>query len=326
MATQLITKAVNYKGINATQIFFQPLFKDVVGLGAFKLMSNVRNKQKMGFVNKLEGIVQKKTGCGFTPSGKLGVYERTISVNPAKINLEICNDEFKNTLWEEKTKSGNLQYDLSGTEIMDILLQQAREGAAADILKLFWYGDTASNDILLNVADGIWQVHIPTLVANNLIPRVNTNAGTPLAAGDATDFLQEVYDNAPLALKGLPVSMKAFMVSGSIYEWYVKDLQAANVYVGVSMQVNGVADVRFNGIPVIPNYLWDVTDTNDLGAPDTHRILYTTPENLVFATDMTSDLNSFMVFTDELEEKTYVKANFDLGTNYVHESLFSVGY
>jgi len=326
MATQLISKQVSYKGINSTMIFFQPLFKDVIGLNAFKLMSNVRNKQKMGFVNKLEGIVQKKTGCGFTPNGKLGVYEREISVSPAKINLEICNDEFKNTLWEEKTKSGNLQYDLSGTEIMDILLQQAREGAAADILKLFWYGDKASTDINLNIADGIWQVHIPALVAQNLVPYVNTNAGTPLAAGDATDFLQEVYDNAPLALKGLPLSMKYFMVSGSVYDWYVKDLQAANVYVGVSMTVNGVADVRFNGIPVIPNYLWDVTDTNDLGAPDTHRILYTTPENLVFATDMTSDLNSFMVFTDDLTEKTYVKANFDLGTNYVHESLFSVGY
>jgi hypothetical protein len=326
MATQLISKKVSYKGINSTMIFFQPLFKDVVGLNAFKLMSNVRNKQKMGFVNKLEGIVQKKTGCGFTPSGKLGVYERTISVNPAKINLEICNDEFKNTLWEEKTKSGNLQYDLSGTEIMDILLQQAREGAAADILKLFWFGDTSSNDILLNVADGIWQVHIPALVAQNLIPYVDTNAGTPLASGDATDYLQEVYDNAPLALKGLPNSMKASMVSGSIYDAYIKDLQTANLAVGVALTLDGMQNVRFNGIPVIPNYLWDGYDANDLGAPNTHRILYTTPENLVFATDLTSDLNSFIVFTDELEEKTYVKANFDLGTNYVHESLFSVGY
>lgn len=326
MATTLQQKQVSYKGNNATQIFFQPLFKDVVGLGAFKLMSNVRNKQKMGFVNKLEGIVQKKTGCGFTPSGKLGVYDRTISVNPAKINLEICNDEFKNTLWEEKTKSGNLQYDLTGTEIMDILLQQAREGAAADILKLFWFGDTASDDILLNVADGIWQVHIPALVTQNLIPYTNTGSGSPLAAGDATDYLQEVFDEAPLALKGLPVSMKAFMVSGSVYDAYVKDLQAANLAIGVALTVNGVSDVRFNGIPVIPNYLWDVYDSVDLELDDMHRILYTTPQNLVFATDMTSDLNSFMVFTDDLTEKTYVKANFDLGTNYVHESLFSVGY
>jgi len=326
MATTLSSKIVSYKGIQATEIFFQPLFKDVIGLGDFKLMPNVRNKKKMGFINKLEGIVQKRTGCGFTPSGKLGVYEREISVSSAKVNLEICVDEFQNTLWAEKLKSGNMQYNLTGTDIMEIILKQASEGAAADILKLVWFGDTASNDIHLNIADGIWQVHIPTLVAANLIPRVDTNQGSPLAAGDAMDYLQEVFDNAPLALKGLPNSMKVFMVSGSVYEAYIKDLQAANLTMGVQMTMDGIVNVSFNGIKVIPNYLWDVYDANDLGLDDSHRILYTTPENIVFATDMMSDLNSFMVFTDDLEEKTYVKANFELGTNYVHESLFSVGY
>jgi len=193
-------------------------------------------------------------------------------------------------------------------------------------LKLLWFGDTASNDVALNITDGIWTVHVPSLVSNNLIPYVGTNQGTPLAAGDATDYLQEVFDNAPLALKGLPNSMKVFMVSGSVYDAYVKDLQAANIVVGVVMTMDGVQNVTFNGIRVIPNYLWDVYDSTDLGLDNSHRIMYTTPQNIVFATDLLSDLNSFMVFTDDLEEKTYVKANFELGTNYVHESLFSVGY
>jgi hypothetical protein len=327
MATELIQRAVSYQGINATRIFYEPIFRDIDALGLFTIMPNVRNKKKMGFISKLEKIVQARTGCGFTPTGSMETYDRTISVSPCKINVKICIDQFENTLWKEKLKSGNNQFNVADTEVFDIFLTSVQQGAVSDIQRLLWFGNTASLDTDYNMTDGIWMVHIPALVAQNLIPYTNTNSGAPLAAGDAIDYLQAVYDAQPLALKGLPDNMKKFMVSGSIYDQYIKDLQAIDTPAnGASTVINGIQTLLFNNIAVMPFRNWDYLDNTDLNSPMTHRILLTTPENLVVATDVFSDMNSFMTWYDMEDEVTKVKANFDLGTNYVHESLFSVGY
>ena len=95
---------------------------------------------------------------------------------------------------------------------------------------------------------------------------------------------------------------------------------------GRQLVIDGAQVLTFRGIPVKPQWNWDVYTAADLSLPDYHQILYTSPKNLIFATDLFSTLSQVGVFYDELEEKTYVKVNGKMGTNYVHPSLFSVGY
>lgn len=327
MPTQIRQRSVSYRGIEANEIFFEPVFKDIIDLGFFRIMPNVVNKKKMQFVGQLEKIVQKKTGCGFHPSGKLGIYDRTIEVDEVTIMLEECFDEFKDTVLQEKLRKGNMKMNLSGTEIMQLLIEKVRDAAMLDYIRLFWFGDKSSLDAAYNVTDGLWSVYIPQLVNANQIPYTNTNSGAPLTPGDGEDFLREVYDNAPLALKGLPNADKIFFVSGSVYEQYREDLEnSGGGDAGRDLVINGAAQLTYRGIRVVPNWNWDNYTANDLNQPDQHQILYTTPSNLVFATDLLSSLSQIMVFYDELEEKTYVKVNGKMGTNYVHPSLLSVGY
>jgi hypothetical protein len=319
--------SVSYKGIEATEIFFEPVFKDIIELGFFKILPNIVNKKKMQYVGQLEKIVQKKTGCGFHPSGKLGIYDRTIEVDEITIMLEECFDEFKDTIMQEKLLKGNLKMNLSPTEMMRILIEKVRDGAMLDYIRLFWFGDKSSLDAAYNVTDGLWSVHIPQLVAANQIPYTNTNSGAPLTPGDGEDFLREVYDEAPLALKGLPNNEKIFFVSGSVYEQYREDLEnSGGGDAGRQLVIDGSAELAYRGIRVVPNWNWDRYTANDLNQVDQHQILYTTPSNLIIATDLLSSLSQISVFYDELEEKTYVKVNGKLGTNYVHPSLMSVGY
>ena len=327
MPTIQRTASVSYKGIEATEIFFEPIFKDLLELGNFRVMPNVVNKKKMQFIGQMEKIVQKKTGCGFHPSGKLGIYDRTIEVDEVTIMIEECFDEFKDTILQEKLKKGNLKMNLSGTEIMNILLLKVQDAAMLDYMRLFWFGDKSSLDAAYNVTDGLWSVYIPDLVANNLIPYTNLNSGAALTPGDGIAALEAVYESAPLALKGLGKSEKRFFVSGDIYEQYIRDLEnGGGGDAGLQMLMNGVETVTYRGIVVVPNYNWDQYTANDLNQPLQHQVLYTTPNNLVFATDLFSDLSSILVFYDELEEKTYVKVNGKMGTNYVHPSLMSTGY
>lgn len=327
MPTQIRQRSVSYRGIEANEIFFEPVFMDLINLGFFKIMPNVVNKKKMQFVGQLEKIVQKKTGCGFHPSGKLGIYDRTVEVDEITIMLEECFDEFKDTVMQEKLRKGNLKMDLSGTEIMQILIEKVRDGAMLDYIRLFWFGDKSSLDPAYNVTDGLWTVHIPELVNNNLIPYINTGSGAALAPGDGENYLRAVYDAAPLALKGLANEDKIFFVSGSIYEQYREDLEnSGGGDAGRQLVIDGASQLTYRGIRVVPNWNWDRYTANDLNQPDQHQILYTTPMNLVVATDLLSSLSQILVFYDELEEKTYVKVNGKMGTNYVHESLMSVGY
>ena len=327
MPTTIRESAISYVGIEADMIFFEPVFKDMLELGFFRIMPNVVNKKKMQFVGQMEKIVQKKTGCGFKPYGNVSIYDRTIEVDEITIMLEECYDEFKDTVLQEKLQKGNLKFDLSPTEIMQILIEKVRDAAMLDYIRLFWFGDKASTDAAYNVTDGVWTVHIPELVAANLIPYINTNSGAPLAPGHALTYLQQVYDEAPLALKGLPTGDKIIFVSGSVWENYRNTLETnGGGDAGRQMLIDGNMELFFRGVRVVPNWKWDEYTTNDLNDPDKHMILYTTPQNLVVATDLTSDLNSIKVFTDDLEEKTYIKVNAKLGTNYVHPSLFSVGY
>jgi len=325
MATTLRNISINSS--KATTIFFEPVWKDMITQGNFRIMANVTSKKKIGYVQKLENIIQKATGCGFTPKGKVGVYTREIEVDPFKINIAQCFDEFKDTMFEEMLKKGNMEYDLNGTLMMDILITKVRDAMDLDYTRLFWWGDKSSTDTNNNLTDGIWSVHIPALVAANQTPYVNSNSGAPLAPGDAIALLKEVYENQALVLKGLPKTMKRFYVSDSVFEAYECDLEnIGGGDAGRTQLINGVETLFYRGIQLVNNAKWDEYTTNVLGNPDTHQVLLSAPDNLIFATDLLSSLNSIEVFFDKLEEQTYLKVNGKFGTNYVHPQLMVAAY
>jgi hypothetical protein len=327
MATINRTVGVSYEGIEANELFFEPFWMDMLALGDFRVMPNVVNKKKMQFVQKLEKIVQKGGGCGFHPSGKFGMYDRTIEVDEVKVNIEQCFDEFKDTVLQEKLKKGNMKMNLSDTEIMRLMILNVQDGMMLDYMRLFWFGDKSSNDAAYNITDGMWSVHIPALVADNVTPYTNANSGAPLAPGASIDLLSDVYKAQSNSLAGIPAQDKRFFVSRSVWEGYEDDLEAlGGGDAGRTQTIEGVTTLTYRGIRLVLNANWDEYTANDLGQPDEHQVMLTTPDNLVFATDIFSDLNKIQAFFDELDEKTKIKVNAKFGSNFVHPALFSVAY
>jgi hypothetical protein len=225
MATVNKSMSISFEGIEANMVFFDPIFEPNGSFKDYRVIPNVVSKKKLLFVKKLEKIVQKHTGCGFTPVGKFGIYDREIEVDDIKVNIEQCVDEFKDTILEEKLKKGNLREDLTGTEIGNMMLEAVQMGLTLDYHRLFWFGDKSSLDPTYNVTDGIWSVWIPQLVNANLTPFTSALSGAPLAAGAATTILTNVYDQQSLALNGMPDTMKKFYVSKSIWNGYRADLE-----------------------------------------------------------------------------------------------------
>jgi hypothetical protein len=323
-----------FVGDSANEIIFDPVFMDDDLINSYRLMPNVVSKKRIGFVEKLEKIVRKYSGCGFTPVGNLRTYERNVEVEKAKIDMELCFDEFQDTVFEETLRRGTRIADLRGTLMYDIWIEKIREALKLDIERIFHFGNTASSDPNYDLIDGLWTVHYPALVAANLIPRKDTGTGTALTAGNGITVIRDVVDNAPNELKALPRNMKVINVTGAVYQRYIQDLEdgANTTYAGdegLRRLVDGVEVVTFRGIPVVPKWRWDDILESDLSTAVPNYVEYTTPMNKVLATDIASgnlSASELTIWFDEEDEKVKTKTRFKIGGNYIHPSLISVGY
>ncbi len=324
--TELGQFAVSYRGDLANEILLEPVFFDSELRSSFRIMPNVTNRRKMQFVEKLENVVRKYTGCGFTPIGNMSVYDREIEVQRMKIDMKICWDEFKDAVFEELLNQGTRLPDLTGTQIEAILIGRIQQALRLDLERLAFFGNTASNDPNYDSVDGLWTVYYPELVAEALSPRTNTGSGSDLTAGDGIDILRAVYDQAPNELKALPANQKVFNVTHSVYNQYLVDIEeGGGADYGLLTMINGVQTLQFRGIPVMPYHRWDGILTA-LGTTKPHYVEYTTPLNRVLATDITDPGTDLSIWYDQKDEEVYMKGRWKMGVNYVHHSLVSLGY
>jgi len=324
--TELGQFAVSYRGDLANEILLEPVFFDSELRSSFQVMPNVTNRRKMQFVEKLENVVRKYTGCGFTPIGNMSVYDREIEVQRMKIDMKICWDEFKDTVFEELLNQGTRLPDLTGTQIESILIGRIQQALRLDLERLAFFGNTKSNDPNYDSVDGLWTVYYPELVAEALSPRTNTGSGSDLSAGDGIDILRAVYDQAPNELKALPANQKVFNVTHSVYNQYLVDIEeGGGADYGLLTLINGVQTLQFRGIPVMPFHRWDGILTA-LGTTKPHYVEYTTPRNRVLATDITDPGTDLSIWYDQKDEEVYMKGRWKMGVNYVHHSLVSLGY
>lgn len=325
---------VNLQGVQADQIFLKPVFMDEAVQNIMRVMPNVVYRKKMLFAGQLDDILRQKTGCGFKPVGNMTISERCVETTLVKADTEQCFDEYFDTALMELWNKGIDMQNLEGTPLANIWMQRARLGIQRQINKLAFFGDKATADATQNIVDGLWTVYIPQLVSQNLVPRVDSQSGTPLGSGDAIDLLDEVFESASNELKAFDISQRRMIVSNNIFEQLTKDIRdgAANSCCYIEELENGRTMIRFRGVQVIPMLRWQelasqyMTGIIPNVGTDANLVLYTIPQNLILATDQVSAISQMRFWFDELEEKTYMKSCFKLGFNYVHPSLMAVAY
>ena len=315
-------------GTQAQEMLFKPVFFDAEIEDIFETMVLVNNKQQIGYVGVMEDIMQLSGGCGWTPKGALGLFERCIEVDEIKVNLELCYDEFVGTVYKQKLKAGTQSSNLEGTIFMQILMTRMVQALRKQMLKVAFFGNKASVDDAVNITDGMWSVYIPQLVANNLVPYINSNSGTPLGAGDGIDLLSAVWENSTNVLSAVPEAQKVFLVSANVYRQYLQDLQNNGVSSAahLTLLTDGAQRLTFNGIEVKPMYDWQQYADSYLNVQNANFVLYTERTNFVLGTDIANPINQAMAWHDMEEEKLKVRSRFYLGFNYKHSDLITVAY
>jgi hypothetical protein len=319
---------INLIGEQAQELLLKPVFFDAEVEDIFDTMLLVNKKQNIGYVGEMENILQLGDGCGWTPKGAMSIYERCIETEFVKANVELCFDEFKDTVYKQLLKKGTQIDNLEGTIFMDLLLLRMQQAVRKQALLLSFFGDKASANNDVNIVDGMWSVYIPNLVSLNLVPYINSNSGVPLGAGDGIDLLQAVWENSTNVLSAVPEAEKVFLVSANVYRQYLADLQNNGISSNMHLELlmNGTTRLTFNGIEVKPMYEWQSYALAYQGINDANYVLYTKRDNLVMGTDVTSPLNQVQAWQDWESEKLKAKIKFYLGFNYKHNELITVAY
>ena len=140
-------------------MFLEPVFFDTDNTNEFRMMGNVSNKKKMGFIQAMENIVRRYSGCGFNPIGSLDIYDREIEVFHLKADVELCWDEFEDTVFEEFLKPGVDISNLQGTQLEQFLVLRVRQAIRLDNQRLAYFGNRASVDPNYDSVNGFWMFY-----------------------------------------------------------------------------------------------------------------------------------------------------------------------
>jgi hypothetical protein len=325
MADVINIAGVSYCGIQANEVLIKPAFLTPQMEAYFDIMLSIKSRKQLALDDTLEDIIQASSGCGRDVTGEvITLTEKFIDVCDAKINLDQCVKGLRDSFMEMWARSGNAEFDITGTEIQDYILEKVQAGMRTDLWRLVWFGNTAlAGDQVLGICDGFWTRLIADAQTYDIY---SYNLPTTLVADSAVDALRSMHDNASALLDNVPNTDKYFAVTRSVWNNYLATNEDACCGDrGIILTNEGTQTLFFRGIEVRKESEWDrAISAKNLSNPN--RIVYTTKTNLVVGTDAMADTNSLEIIYNPFDKTNQVDAEFKIGTQYKYAELVSIAY
>lgn len=317
-----------YPGQLATEVMYKPAVMNPDTMSLFRVRPGIKSKLQLHLINPLGKIVKGDQGCGTKSitGNSVNLTNRTLEVCTMETYLEQCADVFEGTVYEEALRSGVDINDLTGTQIEQIIRRLVTESLQREVFRIFSFGDTTSpagDPSYYGMCDGLWSRLFAGEASYDVHKEDTISSHTPATV---QGYFQNLFEGAPIILKQIPASQKAFYVTGNIWEALMAAYESTTESGGFLVRTeNGVTSMSYRGIPVIVFYAWDNwISTDNLG--NNSRILYTTRENHVIGVEEASNQGRLKIYFDEDDEMLKIKAKFKLGYNYVHGELQAISY
>ena len=233
-----------------------------------KLFPNVKSKIKIPRFD-MSGLLQA-ADCTFTDAGTSTLSEKTLTVCPLKINIEICQRTFENDYLSMQLKAGSNGIETAPKSIEDYIFGQIATNVSFETEALLWNGDTGTPG---DLCEGL----IP-LMQNDTV--VLTVAGTTITASNVFAEIAKVYALIPDTIinKGKVV----IFVSNTVAKSYRSAIAAINPLGG--SYNNGDYRLYYLGVELI---IAPGMTANQMVAAE--------PDNLFFGTDLISDFEDVML-------------------------------
>ena len=213
--------------------------------GGMTVLPNIAYKTTM-FKIGTDDILKNAT-CDFDATSTVTLSERSLTLEPFQVNLQLCKKDFLATFQAEEM--GFSANKVLAKSFVDYLLAYITDKVAASVEVSIWRGATATAGQI----DGIATL----LAADAALPTANEVAGSSAISASATVVaeLGKIVDAIPAALYGSP-DLKIYVPQG-VMKAYIRALGgfsvAATSNSGTDAKgtqwYNGGA-LTFDGIPI----------------------------------------------------------------------------
>jgi len=281
---------------NAKEYFTKAMIGENSSRSKFRLISNVKDRAKLG--NVVFDSTLKAGACDFDPTDST-IKQITLEVCPLMVGTTVCVESLEASFISEQLKSGSNEMS-DKIAFMDYFYKTLSETVAEELEYLTWSGDTALGEDYLIVCDG-------------LIKKLNADAAVVKATGSAVTSAN-VIAKLVAARNGVAKAVRnksdfAYQVSQDVADAYLDAIAAGS---SLAYYNAGDKSLNFQGKEVI------IAE----GAP-ANTIVASQLSNFIFTTDLVSDENSFNVvdfMKTVLNRKLGVRTDFKFGVHFTNPS------
>lgn len=201
--------------------------------GGMTIVPNIAYKTTMQKLST-DGLLKDAT-CDFTALSTVTLSERSLTLEPFQVNLQLCKKDFYAT-WsaEEMGLSAN---KVLAKSFVDYFLAYITEKVAESVEVSIWRGANGTTGQI----DGIMTL----LTADAALPTANEVAGTTVTSANVVAELGKIVDAIPAALYGAP-DLKIY-VSQNIAKAYVRALGGFSVAATSNAGVEAKGTQWYNG-------------------------------------------------------------------------------
>ena len=315
----------------------------------FTFKQNIQQGQKLGWVGEMSEIGWEGAPCNpeyRTPT--ISAAEKTWDLGEWSVPLKWCYEEFLGTMAEYALKTGTDIHDLTGTDIMNVLILPAFEEAYRRMFwRFIWFGDknatadniTAGMDVeLFKPTDGLFK-QLFAIGAANAAQRVTIEANSEAStaaqmaaikqSGVAIGIFDSILENADSRIASLDGA--GLFVTKSLADALVKDLKREYKEILKWEQVfKGVNVTEYNGVKIYAISIWDRMiqryQNNGVSLNLPHRAVFGTAKQMFVGSPANNVISEMDIWfnKDERVVKSYSAGR--LGTLIGEDNLFQLAY
>lgn len=296
-ASGLTTYVENNKDVLIRSIVLGGKYGDTIR--NLRKQLGVKTKERLNYLD-VTPTLQNGQGCGFSASGSTVLTERDIETAIFKVNDEWCPDDLLAKFAEYMVKFGANANAEDGMPFEAEIMDQIEKGIAKQMEKLVWQGDKTGNGDLI---DGFLTQALGADSASTI--NVSYTAATSAIS---------IYDAVKAAITAIPeeiIDEAVINLSPAIFRALIFELVEKNLYhfaPGSEIEDN---DVIFPGTNV------RIHKTHGL-AGDKKHMYVSVWDNMVFATDLLSDVEEMRLWFSDDDDVYKLKVKWNAGVKTLY--------
>lgn len=329
------------------EAFTQPKITDF-----HTVIPGIVSGKQIVYAGLLEKITKLDAGCGTGATSKaIAFRQKSWDPKSMKVWLQLCANEFEQTLMIYSQKKGLNRDDITGTDIAKFMVDHINPAMLEDMFRIAWFNDTdhstvdaSSGSMLLtsgisttdyDMLDGFWN-QIFAIVTANSARRVTIAENSAvskvlqdtLGANTANDLFADLLTQADPRLRA--AQSKLIICTQSLFDNYIDFLESKDNSVAYLRFEGGFTGVKRRNVTVIGWEFWDRTIRADFDQGTTwdrpHRALLTTPENLQIGLDDQAALNDLEIWYSQDTEKNNFRGKYRADAKIATDFMIQVGY